>query len=110
MNGIRAIIKVSNIKSFDGRPYIASTNFMVKFPRCRKIKQASEMFIYDHVFLNSLWDHNGSIRLTAEEYNNIIWDAPIVPDKLFPIEITQEMRDEIRGRIVYEGKPYDGTN
>jgi hypothetical protein len=106
MTGINATIVVSNIKSFEGKPYIASPKFMVRFPRCRKIKQASEMFIYDKVYLKSLWDYNGSITLTAEEYNKILWDAPIVPDRNFPVEITQEMRNEIRENIVYEGKPY----
>jgi hypothetical protein len=83
---------------------------MVKFPKCRKTKQATEMFIYDKVYLMSLWDYNGRWMLTAEQYNNILWDAPIVSDDLFPIEITQEMRDEIRDRIVYNGKPYNGNN
>lgn len=109
MNGIDAQIIVSaNHLCKNG--YVALPRFMVKFPRCKKIKQASEMFVYDTVYLNSLWDHNGSMRLTADEYNKLMWDAPIVPDKLSPIKITQGMRDEIREKIVYEGKPYNGTN
>ena len=68
------------------------------------------MFMYDKVYINSLWDYHGSIALTAEQYNDMMWDAPIVSDKISPIEITQEMRNEIREKIVYNGKPYDGTN
>lgn len=91
-----AEITVAKIRSFAGKPYIASFSAKGVLPGCRKVATLSVSPSFNAVWVRNLYSHNGEAHIHPRAWARLLRAVKVVPDKHFPMPIDWEIEQTVR--------------